>query len=172
MGEQFQKMLLLIVIILLVILTAVVVFQQKTITAIKNQIAPVPEQSLEKNGQPSPKNQPQADLVLEAVKGNIAENSKNITGKVTQVSDQGFSVEIEVYDLEKAEVESSEGGGYAISPGTPKKMKKCAVTITEQTKLGKVKKSEIKPGNILLIQAEESVYKADTLTALEIKLVK
>lgn len=165
MQEKSQDILLIVIIVLLIVLGVSTLVLQRTIDSLKAMVMPIANNQTASNTgavtTQAEKNLP--DYMVEAIKSDLATNTKDISGKIKSVSDKSITIEAEMVDVEKISQAQS-----ADFKDLPKITKTLEVAIDKNTEFLSKKINDIKVGDTAKIYLKSSPYSKDALIAMQV----
>jgi hypothetical protein len=157
MDPKYQKILFITIIVLLVAIIAWLFVQQRSL----NRLNSACSSGFANSGGQSPAlGQKLSDSLVEDIKNDLLQNTRELIGKVTKVDGQSITIEAEVVDLGKiAEAESADYDKL------PKITKTFIVQTDSKTDFPGLKLGQIKAGTLVRVVAVDSIYQSDKLLA-------
>jgi len=159
--EKRNKIILAIVAILfLAAISSMFYIQQRTINVLKEEIMPsgIPDQNQAPGVAPT---KALTDEQIKEATAQLTENTKEIDGKITGLTENSMNVEAQIVDISKI----SEAPAIDQLPKIKKTFK---VAVNDQTELPNFKMKDFQVGQTAKVFSNELVYKTDSLTAAKI----
>lgn len=158
MQEKSQNILLVIIVVLLIVLGVSIFFQQRAISELRGAVMPsaAPGQNAS-----LPVGSKLSDQQVAETTSLLVDNTREITGKITELADNSMKIEAEIVDLAKI----SEAPAV---DQLPKVAKTYRVSVNDKTEFPNFKIKDFRAGQTARVFSDELVYKTDNLTAAKI----
>lgn len=158
MDPKYQKILFIAIIILLAAIIAWLFVQQRTLNRLQCSSGVAVSE-----GQNPALSQKLSDSLVETIKNDLLQNTRELIGKVTKVEGQSITIEAEVIDLDKiAEAESAEPDKL------PKTTKTFIVQTDGQTDFPGQKLDQIRASTLVKAVTVDSIYQNDKPLAVQL----
>jgi len=160
MEKRNKIILILAAIVFLAAISSMFYIQQRTINALKETI--MPSGASNQNQAPgAASTKVLTDDQIRETTAQLTDNTREIDGKITGLSENSMNVETQVVDISKI----SEAAAIDQLPKIKKTFK---VSVNDQTELPNLKMKDFQVGQTVKVFSNELIYKTDNLTAAKI----
>lgn len=163
MDNKFEKIKIGFLVLAVLFLGVMLIFQQRAINQIRSQILAIGDVSLEKKANSASVNLGPPHISQEEI-----ESQKAFEGEIKSAVADNLEVEAELYKLkDSSKLERNNSKGITLAD-LDKFKKMIKVSLNEKTQYFNLKKEDLKVGAKIFVTADNSPFKADSLTALKI----